>query len=195
MSENNGGNTSQSGSAKRGFIIIAAFLVIIIILVAVIAFLLGRNANSVSDNGTQNRNTVTENREVADSTRLVLDQDSAANVMEDMRKEVEEGMFECNMSMTWTFPDGTAKSPDAYVLNSTNNKYPIYFDVTLDDTEELIYSSPVIPVGADLKDFALSKDLDPGTYDATVMYTLIRDAESQEVISSAGFIITIIVNE
>jgi hypothetical protein len=114
--------------------------------------------------------------------------------MDEMRNEVAEGMFECNMSMTWTFADGSAKSNDAYVANSTNNKYPIYFDVILKDTDEKIYSSPVIPVGSELMNFALEKDLDPGTYEATVMYTLIRDEQSQEEISSAGFVIKIIVN-
>ncbi len=193
MSENNGGNISQSGSAKRGFIIIAAFLVIIIILVAVIAFLLGRNAGG-SDKGTDSSNTV-NSREVVGSARAVLDEDSAANVMEEMRQEVEEGMFECKMSMTWTFADGSAASKDAYVANSTNNKYPIYFDVTLNDTGEKVYSSPVLPVGAEFTDITLDKDLDPGTYKAKVLYSLIKDEESQEVVSSAGFVIKIIVKK
>jgi hypothetical protein len=191
MSDNTQEKGNQTGSAKRGFIIIAVFLVIIIALVAVIAFLLGRNTNTGgSDIGTDTGNT-DNGREVVGSARVVLDEDSAANVMEEMRKEVEEGMFECNMSMTWTFDDGSAKSRDAYVANSTNNKYPIYFDVILNETKDLVYSSPILPVGAELANFSLDQDLDPGTYKATVMYSLIRDEESQEVISSAGFVITI----
>jgi hypothetical protein len=191
MSDNGNGN-NQKGSAKRGFAIIIVFLVIIIALVGVIAFLLGRNTGG-SDNGTDTSNT-DNGRKVAESARIVLDEDSAANVMDEMRKEVEEGMFECNMSMTWTFSEGSATSKDAYVANSTNNKYPIYFDVTLNDTGEKVYSSPILPVGAELTNFSLEKDLDPGTYKATVLYSLIRDEESQEVISSAGFVIKIVVN-
>ncbi len=188
MSDKGNGN-DQTGSSKRGFIIIIIFLVIIVALVGVIAFLLGRNVGG-SDKGTETGND-TNGREVVGSARVVLDEDSAANVMEEMRQEVEEGMFECNMSMTWTFPDGSAASKDAYVVNSTNNKYPVYFDVELKDTGEKIYSSPVLPVGADLKNIKLDKDLDPGTYKAVVMYSLIRDEKSQEVISSAGFVVTI----
>ena len=191
MSDNGNGN-DQAGSSKKGLIIIIVFLVIIVALVGVIAFLLGRNTGG-SDAGTEASNT-DNGRKVAESARVVLDEDSAANVMEEMRKEVEEGMFECNMSMTWTFSDGSAASKDAYVANSTNNKYPIYFDVILNDTGEKVYSSPVLPVGAELTNFSLDKDLDPGTYQATVYYSLIRDEESQEVISSAGFVIKIIVN-
>ncbi len=188
MSDNGNGN-DQAGSSKRGLIIIIVFLVIIVVLVGVIAFLLGRNTGG-SDAGTDASNT--ENgREVAESARVVLDEDSAANVMDEMRKEVEEGMFECNMSMTWTFDDGSAASKDAIVVNSSNNSYPIYFDVNLEDTGELIYSSPVIPVGSQLTDFSLDKDLDPGEYRAVVMYSLLESEESQVVKSQAGFVITI----
>jgi hypothetical protein len=190
MSGNNGESSNQSGSAKRGFIIIIAFLVIIIILVAVIAFLLGRNTNS-SDTGTQSSSTDNGRQVISEGSRVILDAESATNVMDEMRNEVEEGMFECKMSMSWTFEDGSAPSKDAYVANSTNNKYPIYFDVILKDTGETIYSSPILPVGSEITDFALDKDLDPGTYKATVMYSLIRDEESQEVVSSAGFVIKI----
>lgn len=190
MSDNGNGN-DQAKSAKRGYIIIIVFLVIIVALVGVIAFLLGRNTNTGgSDTGTDTGNK-DNGRKVAESARVVLDEDSAANVMEEMRQEVEEGMFECNMSMTWTFDDGSAQSRDAYVANSTNNKYPFYFDVVLNDTKTLVYSSPILPVGAELTNFSLDYDLDPGTYKATVMYSLLRDADSQEVISSAGFVITI----
>ncbi len=195
MSGNNGEKGNNSGSSRRGIIIIiAAFLVIIIALIAIIVLLLGRNTNNGSDTG--NQSSSTENgREVVSSARLVLDESSAANVMDEMRQEVEEGMFECNMSMTWTFADGSAESRDAYVANSTNNKYPIYFDVELKDTGEVIYSSPVLPVGTSLTNFALDKDIDPGNYKARVVYYLIKDEKSQEVVSSAAFIIKLNVNE
>jgi hypothetical protein len=187
----NGKGSNQNGSAKRGFVIIIFFLVIIIALVGVIAFLLGRNT-SPSDNGSEASNE-SSSREVVQASRVILDKESAANVMEEMRSEVAEGMFECNMSMTWTFSDTTQPSKDAYVANSKNNTHPIFFDVVLNDTDEKVYSSPVLPVDSEITDIALDKSLDPGTYKATVMYTLLKDEESQEKISSAGFVIKIIV--
>jgi hypothetical protein len=95
------------------------------------------------------------------------------------------------MAMKWTFPDGKSESKDAYVANSVNNTHPICFDVYMKDSEELLYSSPVLPVGTDLKNIKLDKELPAGEYKATVMYTLLKDTESQEEISSAGFVITI----
>ncbi len=185
MSDNGNGN-DQAGSSKKGLIIIIVFLVIIVALVRVIAFLLGRNTGG-SDDGADTGNS----REVAESARVVLDEESAANVMEEMRKEVEEGMFECNMSMKWTFENGEAQSKDAYVANSSNNTHPIYFDLYLVDSGELIYSSPVIPVGSELTNFKLDKSIPAGTYDAKCAYSLLKDETSQEVLSSANFIVTV----
>jgi hypothetical protein len=110
-----------------------------------------------------------------------------------MRQEVEEGMFECSMSTEWTFADGNAESKDAYVANSSNNTHPFYFDVRLDGSDEVIYSSPIIPVGGQLTNFKLDKPLSAGTYEAVCMYSLLKDEVSQEVTSAAGFVVTITV--
>jgi hypothetical protein len=61
----------------------------------------------------------------------------------------------------------------------------------MQDSGENVYSSPVLPVGAELTNFALDKELPAGTYQATVMYKLLSDEESQEEISSAGFVVNI----
>jgi hypothetical protein len=132
--------------------------------------------------------------ETRGSVRVVKDEESAENVMEDMREEVAKGMFECQMAMTWDFDTWDSASKNAYVANSTNNTYPIYFDVYLesgDGSKNVIYSSPVLPVGAYINNFALDQELPAGTYEATVMYTLLEDETTQKEISSAGFIVTL----
>lgn len=179
---------SENKNNKAVIILIIVLAVIIIAFVAVVAFLIGRmerDGGSDSDTG---------RREVAESARLILDEDSAQNVLDEMRKEVEEGMFECSMSTEWTFKDGSSESKDAYVANSANNTHPFYFDVILDGTEEVVYSSPVVPVGSRLTDFKLDKQLEAGTYEAICKYVLLSDEESQEEISTANFVITITVN-
>ncbi len=157
------------------------------LLAIIVILLLKKPAESVEEQSESGavREVVTE------STRLVLDEESAQSVLDEMRKEVEEGMFECNMSMTWTFANGEAESKDAFVANSVNNTHPIYFDLYLKDTNELIYSSPVIPVGSQLTDFKLDKSLPAGTYKAKCAYSLLSDEESQEVTSNVNFIITL----
>lgn len=170
-------------------IIIILSIVIALLLVGIVVFILLGGFPKQSE---QRRNQSL--REIPGSTRLVVDQGTADSVMDQMRQEVADGMFECQMSMTWTFEDGSAESKDAYVANSVNNKYPIYFDVYLNESdEEPIYSSPVLPVGTDWSYFKLDKPVPAGEYKSKVLYTLVRDLENQEQISQAAFIVNLYV--
>lgn len=188
MADNNQKRSEEKKDNKAIIIIIILLLIIVIGLAAVIAFLLGRKGSDTNQDGAASTD---PQRRIEQSTRLIVDQESAQSVVDEMRKEVEEGMFDCRMSMEWNFDDGMSESEDAYVANAETNKFPIYFDVRLKDTEELLYSSPVLPVGAEISNIKLDKELPAGSYQAVVMYTLIRDVETQEPISSAGFVINL----
>lgn len=131
-------------------------------------------------------------RKPEEEGRNFVDRDNVDTIMEDMTEKVEEGMFECMMTTEWTFENGDSESPNAYVANVENNRYTIYFDVYEKETNELLYSSPLLPVGTEIRNIKLDKKLAAGEYKAVVMYTLV-DEDEQEV-SSAGFNITISVN-
>jgi hypothetical protein len=192
MPEGSKGNAKPRNNSSTVLLIVFIVAIVLIGVGAVVFMVLrGKNQEPEVSEVPEAGRPVQETREVAGSARMVLDESDAESVMDQMREEVAKGMFECQMSMTWTFADGKAESKDAYVANSTNNTYPIYFDVYLGDTEELLYTSPVLPVGGQLTNIALDKELPAGEYEATVMYTLIEDEQSQEPISQAGFIITI----
>ena len=124
--------------------------------------------------------------------RDFVDQSNTDTVMEDIGDKVAEGMFECSMTTSWVFEDGKSESPNAYVANVENNLHTIYFDVYNSATDELLYSSPMLPVGTEIKNIKLDKELQKGEYDAVVMYTLVN--EENEEVSSVGFNITISVN-
>lgn len=188
MARRNGNQAEKEEESKKGLIILIVILcVVIVALLVVIAFLLGRGNQAGNVTTAENGNT----RQVAGSVRTVVDEASARSVMDEMREEVAEGMFKCDMTMTWNFDEGGAKPRDAYVANNADNTHPIFFDVYLEGTDELLYSSPVLEVGNTWTDIALSEKLDPGTYKADVKYTLLKDSQSQEEISSAIFVITI----
>ncbi|MDR1320073.1 MAG: hypothetical protein LBK56_01420 [Gracilibacteraceae bacterium] len=88
---------------------------------------------------------------------------------------VQDGYYASRMNVEWSFPDGTQPSPDAYVANSESNTRTVYFTVLLDETDELIYTSPDIPVGSQLTGFALDKALPKGEYPAVAVYHLLDD--------------------
>jgi hypothetical protein len=51
----------------------------------------------------------------------------------------------------------------------------MYFDLVLDETGEIIFSSPFIPVGARLDDVVLNTTLPAGNHPATVVYFMVDD--------------------
>ena len=124
--------------------------------------------------------------------RGFVDESNKDKVMEDMGNKVAEGMFECKMTTSWVFEDGKSESPNAYVANVESNLHTIYFDVYDTATDERLYSSPMLPVGTELNNIKLEKELQKGEYDAVVQYTLV--GEDNEEVSTVGFNITISVN-
>lgn len=127
--------------------------------------------------------------------KRVMNEGNYKQISEEMDEQVQEGYFETYMNTDWTFPDGTSESTNAVLGNSPNNKKPIRCEVLLEDTQEVIYSTDVLPVGAELPPFKLDVDLDAGTYDAVCMVYLLDEEEdgSYTDYSNAGFNLTITV--
>lgn len=176
-----------AGKSRRNIIIIViAFAILIAALVACIVLLLAKQKEEPAP---APENPARSN--VLD--RGIVDEDNAGDIMDEMSEKVEKGMFECKMTTAWTFDDGKSESPNAYVANVENNLYTLYFDVYEETTNELLYSSPMLPVGTELKNFKLDKELPAGEYDAVVMYTMVD--ENLEEVSNVGFKVTITVSK
>ena len=161
--------TPEEVKKKRRKKIIVAAIILLIIIAAIVIYYLTRPKGITEGNYKQ--------------------------IMEEMENEVQEGYFETYMNTEWTFPDGTAETTDAILGNSPNNKKPIRCEVKLADTQEVIFKTDVIPVGAELPPFKLDKDLDAGTYDAVCEVYLLDEEEDGTYTdySNAGFNVTITV--
>lgn len=167
---------------NRNIIIIAIIIAILVAALAVcIVLLLRKKEEPAQEPENTSQSTVLD--------RGFVDEDNAGEIMDEMSDKVAKGMFECKMTTAWTFDDGKSESPNAYVANVENNLYTLYFDVYEESTNELLYSSPMLPVGTELKNFKLDKELAAGEYDAVVMYTMVD--ENLEEVSSVGFKVTI----
>lgn len=166
---------------KKSTIIIACILFILIAIIGVLVFLLlgKRESGGSAEN----------------SGSYMIEEDNYQQIMDDMRDEVREGYFETYMNTVWTFADGTSETKDGILGNSPNNTKAIRCEILLADTEEMLFSTGVIPVGAQVPPFKLDVDLDAGRYDAVCMTYLLDEMEdgTYKDYSSAGFNVTIIV--
>lgn len=183
--------SDQESPAKRGgrritiavIVVLAAALVVCIVLLVV----LSRDSGEpqLVDDVPDVSPTVLD--------RGFVDESNMDDIMSDLSEKVDEGMFECKMTTTWTFEDASSASPNSYVANVESNRNAIYFDVYEEGTDELLYSSPILPVGSEIRDIKLDKELPVGDYDAVVMYTLVD--EDYEEVSTAGFRIKITIKQ
>lgn len=121
--------------------------------------------------------------------RGFVEENNAETIVSDLKEKVEEGMFECLMTTDWTFPDGKSEAPNSLIANSENNRYTFYFDIFIEDTEELVYSSPLVPVGSEIKNIKLDKELPAGKYSMIVQYTMVDEYYNE--VSDVGFRINV----
>ncbi len=177
--------SSEKQNGRMAFLVIIVAVAVIVAAVAVIVVVKSQKPASQD----LNRDNLLNNSETKEDPlgRGFVENNNTDSIVSDMEDKVAEGMFECKMTTKWTFPNGTSESPNAYVANVTSNRYTFYFDVYLEDTGEVVYSSPLVPVGSELRGVTLDKDLDAGEYSMEVRYTLVD--ENYEEVSSAGFMI------
>lgn len=157
MQQNSKESTIKKRKRKQIIIFSLIFLVVIIL---VIFFLLKKE-----DNKPERETVVTE--------------ENVEKVKQELQEPVEDGYYKTKMTVNWTFENGEAVSSDAYVANSADNTRKVYFDVNLADTNELVYSSPYLPVGTELKEIKLDKNLAGGDYECILTYHLVDDDDEE----------------
>jgi hypothetical protein len=130
--------------------------------------------------------------EKAPGSVQVINKDNITKIESDVKDKVADGMFETHMNTTWEFPDGKSASNNAVMGNSAANRYPFWFTVALEDTNEIVYTSSTLPSGTKVEELKLDKELKKGTYPAVVSIHMVDD-KGVEVESNMGFNITLII--
>ncbi len=167
VSGNDGGGKGKN--RKMTAVVIVLVCIVAVLAVVCVALLLpGQDSEETSTRGT---------------ISIIAEEDTAAV------EQVEDGYFRCVMTTDWYYTNGMPSN--VYVSNSQSNTRDFYFDVYLTDTQELIYSSLVVPVGYDISNFDLDKELDTGVYDAIVTYSFLDDEENVQDMTSFAITITI----
>ena len=118
------------------------------------------------------------------ATTGVLPGMTEEQIVEELNRVVEEGMFNISINTQITFPDGTAEG-QAYIDNISANHYNMTVKIMLDDTGETVYQSGGIKPGQYIENIRLSKDLPAGSYRATAVFTA-HDPEDQSEVGQAA---------
>lgn len=168
MSEMSKGEKPTQKSRKGGTrLVVIGIVVVIAILIGVIAVLVNKLNNTTKVEQQEKKSVIT-----AENIEEVLED------MEDLPDYIPKN-YTVKQSSDWVFPDGSSESTNAYVENSTDNETPMYFDLQVDKTGDIVYSSPVLELGAKIQNFKLDKPLEKGTYECTIIYHLIDDDQNE----------------
>lgn len=164
----------KAGTSKGLVIVCIVAVVIIAVLIGIIVVMMNSSKS--------NENVTVEDSGENEKRPVLLTEDNIDDMADEILNQSEpEGVpmsYQVTMNSTWEFEDGETASRNAYVANSENNETPVYFDVIRNDTQEVIYQSPVIPLGMDLDDIVLDVDLDAGNYECTLVYHLLDEDQN-----------------
>lgn len=180
------GQTGNGGNNNK-IVIILLGVIVVLLIIATTAFAMLYMKSSKTNQTETNETAVEEKRSV------VVNENNADEVAEEILSQEPNvnipKSYDAVMNSDWHFADGKSASDNAYVENAKENTTDIYFDVLMADTEEVIYQSPVIPLGEHIEKFKLDKELSAGTYDCVVVYHLID--EDQNTLTTVNMAITV----
>jgi Na+-transporting NADH:ubiquinone oxidoreductase subunit NqrC len=183
MSELSKGETPTQKNGKGGIkLVVIGIIVVIAILVGTIVVLASK----------LNKTTKEEPKETKD----VVTAENVEEVIEEWVNESEDKhipqYYTITQNTEWSFDDGSSPSNNAFVTNDVGNESPVYFDVIVDATNETIYSSPILELGASIEKFKLDKKLEKGDYNCTLIYHLVDENQNELTTVSVGTIIHVL---
>ncbi len=130
--------------------------------------------------------------ELADNATIgILPGVDIAQRQAELQQQLDEGMIAFSINTSPVFATGGSEG-NLMLENPGNNAKLLVVEIYLDDTQELIYQSGAIPVGAYIENAGLNKVLEPGQYAATAYFKAYRE-DDQSYIGQAGAAINITV--
>lgn len=105
-------------------------------------------------------------------------------IIEELNRIVEEGMFNISINTQPEFPDGSSPG-NLCIENSPANHYLMVVEITLNDTGEQVYTSGALEPNYHIQEAKLDRALAKGTYPATATFYAYT-ADTQELVGTAG---------
>jgi hypothetical protein len=165
MSEN------KKQSSNKLLIVIIILLIVVICIGGIVAAIL------ISKSSEKNEEVSNSTSAMKNDGYIILDSDDLKKAEEDAEK-TKAGSMRLRFKDTIIVENG--KNGTCDISNPSVNNYDMYVTLWLDETEEEIYRSGLIPLGARIEQLELNRALEPGEYPATLVY---NQVENDEVVS------------
>lgn len=162
----------EKKKSKLLMIIVITVLVLLLTVVGVLVFLLLNKEEVQSvDSGSNVSQSV--GALLYESNIVLDDPKTLQDSIDEMRAKAEEGQMALEMKNQAFSKDGQYFS--CYFANSKANSYDMFMVFYLDETQEEIYRTGLIPIGARIEEFTLEQPLEKGIHEITVVFCQVED--------------------
>lgn len=110
---------------------------------------------------------------VYEANVVVDDAEALQDAVDKLFQKAKEGYMTLEMQTEAYSEDG--KVFTCHLANSNMNNYDMFMVFYLDDTQEEIYRTGLIPIGARIEEFTLEKPLESGNYEVTIVYNQVEE--------------------
>lgn len=157
---------------------------VVVGIIAIILLIIFKPCNCTCDcRGGQSQNTYFDTA-VDDS----VSDEQQQSAVDDLNKQVEDGMITMSMNTNPVFENGDAKG-NLLIENDKSNKHPQVVEIYRNDTKELIYKSDMIPVGKFINEDTLDVKLSKGEYECTAYFNAVDEKTGEKLGTSGANII------
>ena len=161
-------NVQKTEMRKRNLIILSVVLILLITAAALWGVLV---LHTPQREDTENK---PGSGAMAYEANVVTDDvDGLQNAVDQLIEKAREGQMSLQMQTVASSEDG--RNFSCHLANSAKNNYDMFMVFYLDDTQQEICRTGLIPVGGRIEKFALEEALEPGTYEATIVYNQVEE--------------------
>lgn len=153
---------------KRNVIILAVIIILMAAVIAVLGIMLLRSPKQeTAEAGERTGGMAYEANVITD------DADALQDAVNRLIEKAKEGQMSLEMQTVASSEDG--RNFTCHLANSVKNNYDMFMVIYLDATQQEIYRTGLIPIGARIEEFTLEEVLEPGTYEATIVYNQVEE--------------------
>lgn len=180
-------NTENTKSRNKGMAILIAIIVVMLIaVILLVALLLKKPEPEVMvESGTTSGKLVYETQIVTE------DPETLQAAVDAMVQKAKEGQMNLQMQTQAFSKDG--KTFTCYLANSLKNNYDMFMVFYLDETQEEIYRTGLIPLGARIEQFTLEEALPKGSHEITIVFNQV-EADMETIHAQVNVGLTLVVN-
>lgn len=172
----------QKDNKRSKRVVRVCLLIAIILLILLLLRCCGNHEKT--DGDSFHSNTVEIRQGSIDDEALVGMTDE--EIVAELNRKVEESMITMTINPEPAFREG---SGNLLIYNDESNHGPVVVEIQRNDTKELIYTSPVIPLGKRVNNASLDVELPVGDYPCTAYFHYVDAAG--EILGTGGVSITV----